>query len=437
VEILCVIAAIALLVILIAWLKVQPFLAFLLTSLAAGMMLGMPLATIPGSIEKGIGDTLGGLLGIICLGAMFGKLIAQSGAARKIALVLMSLFGEKRITWALMVTGFIVGIPLFYNVGFVLLIPLVFSVVYQSRLPAVYLGVALLASLSVTHCFLPPHPSPTAIVPMFNASMSTTLVYGLIIAVPAMIVAGPLFARSFRSWTAVTPQLFKPEEVDERNLPGTFNCFATALLPVLIIALSAALPPATAEEGASLVVLRFLTNPLVVMLFSLLVATVTLGTARGLKLPFLMDGYASSVKDVAVILLIIAGAGALKQVFIDTGVSRELSTVLQGLHMNPLLLGWLITALIRVSLGSATVAGLTSAGIMAPVVAATGADPNLMVLAIGAGSVMFSHVNDSGFWMFKEYFNLNLKQTLLSWSVMEIIIGVMGLIGVLALDVFV
>jgi Gnt-I system high-affinity gluconate transporter len=437
VEILCVIAAIALLVVLIAWLKVQPFLAFLLTSLAAGMMLGMPLATIPGSIEKGIGDTLGGLLGIICLGAMFGKLIAQSGAARKIALVLMNLFGEKRITWALMVTGFIVGIPLFYNVGFVLLIPLVFSVVYQSRLPAVYLGVALLASLSVTHCFLPPHPSPTAIVPMFNASMSTTLVYGLIIAVPAMIVAGPLFARSFRSWTAVTPQLFKPEEVDERNLPGTFNCFATALLPVLIIALSAALPPATAEEGASLVVLRFLTNPLVVMLFSLLVATVTLGTARGLKLPFLMDGYASSVKDVAVILLIIAGAGALKQVFIDTGVSRELSTVLQGLHMNPLLLGWLITALIRVSLGSATVAGLTSAGIMAPVVAATGADPNLMVLAIGAGSVMFSHVNDSGFWMFKEYFNLNLKQTLLSWSVMEIIIGVMGLIGVLVLDVFV
>ncbi|HEU4485844.1 MAG TPA: gluconate:H+ symporter [Povalibacter sp.] len=436
-EILCVIAAIALLVVLIAWLKVQPFLAFLLTSLAAGIMLGMPLAAIPGSIEKGIGDTLGGLLGIICLGAMFGKLIAQSGAARKIALVLMNLFGEKRITWALMVTGFIVGIPLFYNVGFVLLIPLVFSVVYQSRLPAVYLGVALLASLSVTHCFLPPHPSPTAIVPMFNASMSTTLVYGLIIAVPAMIVAGPLFARSFRSWTAVTPQLFKPEEVDERNLPGTFNCFATALLPVLIIALSAALPPAATGESTGLAVLRFLTNPLVVMLLSLLVATVTLGTARGFKLPFLMEGYAGSVKDVAVILLIIAGAGALKQVFIDTGVSRELSTVLQGLHMNPLLLGWLITALIRVSLGSATVAGLTSAGIMAPVVAATGANPNLMVLAIGAGSVMFSHVNDSGFWMFKEYFNLNLKQTLLSWSVMEIIIGVMGLIGVLVLDVFV
>lgn len=431
------IAAIALLVVLIAWLKVQPFLAFLLTSLAAGIMLGMPLAAIPGSIEKGIGDTLGGLLGIICLGAMFGKLIAQSGAARKIALVLMNLFGEKRITWALMVTGFIVGIPLFYNVGFVLLIPLVFSVVYQSRLPAVYLGVALLASLSVTHCFLPPHPSPTAIVPMFNASMSTTLVYGLIIAVPAMIVAGPLFARSFRSWTAVTPQLFKPEEVDERNLPGTFNCFATALLPVLIIALSAALPAAAAGESAGLATLRFLTNPLVVMLLSLLVATVTLGTARGFKLPFLMEGYAGSVKDVAVILLIIAGAGALKQVFIDTGVSRELSTVLQGLHMNPLLLGWLITALIRVSLGSATVAGLTSAGIMAPVVAATGANPNLMVLAIGAGSVMFSHVNDSGFWMFKEYFNLNLKQTLLSWSVMEIIIGVMGLIGVLVLDVFV
>lgn len=436
-EILGVVAAIALLVVLIAWLKVQPFLAFLLTSIAAGMMLGMPITKIPGSIEKGIGDTLGGLIGIVCLGAMFGKLIAHSGAARKIALVLMNLFGEQRITWALMVTGFVVGIPLFYNVGFVLLIPLVFSVVYQSRLPAVYLGVSLLASLSVTHCFLPPHPSPTAIVPMFNASMSTTLVYGLVIAIPAMIVAGPVFARSFRSWTAVTPQLFKPEETDDRDLPGTFNCFATALLPVVIIALSAALPPAAADENLGLAILRFLTNPLVVMLFSLLVATVTLGTARGLKLPALMEGYAGAVRDIAVILLIIAGAGALKQVLIDTGVSNQLSAVLQGLDMNPLLLGWLITTLIRIGLGSATVAGLTAAGIMAPVVAATGANPNLMVLAIGAGSVMFSHVNDSGFWMFKEYFNLSLKQTLLSWSVMEVIIGVMGLIGVLVLDVVV
>ncbi|HEY5807615.1 MAG TPA: gluconate:H+ symporter [Povalibacter sp.] len=436
-EIVCVLAAITLLVVLIAWLKVHPFLAFLLTSIAAGLMLGLPLTAIPASIEKGIGSTLGGLVAIVCLGAMFGKLIAESGAARKIAMVLMDLFGEKRITWALMFTGFIVGIPLFYNVGFVLLIPLVFSVVYQSKLPAVYLGVSLLAALSVTHCFLPPHPSPTAMVPMFNASMSTTLIYGLIIAVPAMALAGPIFARRFRGWTAVVPKLFKPEEVSERKLPGTFNCFAIALLPVMMIACSAALPPVAAGEGAGLKLLRFLSNPLVVMLFSLLIATWTLGVARGMKVPALMEHYSGAVKDIAVILLIIAGAGALKQVLVDTGVSDKISVALQGLPLNPLLLGWLITTLIRISLGSATVAGLTAAGIMAPVVIATGANPNLMILAIGAGSVMFSHVNDSGFWMFKEYFNLSLKETLLSWSMMEVIIGVVGLIGVLLLDLVV
>lgn len=432
-----VLASIVLLVVLIAWLKIHPFLGFLLTSIAAGLMLGLPLTAIPASIEKGIGSTLGGLVAIICLGAMFGKLIAESGAARKIAMVLMGLFGEKRITWALMFTGFIVGIPLFYNVGFVLLIPLVFSVVYQSKLPAVYLGVSLLAALSVTHCFLPPHPSPTAMVPMFNASMSTTLIYGLIIAVPAMALAGPVFARCFRSWTAVVPKLFKPEESNDRPLPGTFNCFAIALLPVAMIACSAALPPVAAGEGLGLTLLRFLGNPLVVMLFSLLVATWTLGIARGMKVPALMEYYSGAVKDIAVILLIIAGAGALKQVLVDTGVSDKISVALQGLPLNPLLLGWLITTLIRISLGSATVAGLTAAGIMAPVVVATGADPNLMILAIGAGSVMFSHVNDSGFWMFKEYFNLTLKETLLSWSVMEVIIGVTGLIGVLLLDLVV
>src|SRR5262245_1696123 len=189
-----VLASIALLVVLIAWLKVHPFLAFLLTSIFAGILLGLPLPKIAESLEKGIGSTLSQLLGIVCLGAMFGKLIAQSGAAQKIATVLMRVFGEKRITWALMFTGLIVGIPLFYNVGFVLLVPLIFSVAFQSRLPAVYLGVPLLAALSVTHGFLPPHPAPTAMIPIFHATMSTTLIYGLIVGLPGMVIAGPLFA---------------------------------------------------------------------------------------------------------------------------------------------------------------------------------------------------------------------------------------------------
>lgn len=436
-EIFWVVASIVLLVLLISWIKIHPFLAFLLTSIFAGYMLGLPLEKIPKSIESGLGSMLGSLVAIICLGAMFGKLIAQSGAAQKIASVLMRLFGEKRITWALMLTGFIVGIPLFYNVGFVLLIPLVFSVVYYSKLPAIYLGLPLLAALSVTHGYLPPHPAPTAMVPMFNASMSTTLSYGILVAIPAMILAGPVFARVFRRSQSKLPALFVPQDMPEDQLPGAFNCFATALLPVVMIAGSAALP-GLAEEGTFLHSLFvFIADPFVVMLVALLVATFTLGIGRGLKIGELMEHYSGAVKDIAVILLIIAGAGALRQIFVDTGVSDAISTALQGLALNPLFLGWLIATVIRVCLGSATVAGLTAAGIMAPVVAATGADPNLMVLAIGAGSMMLSHVNDSGFWMFKEYFNLSLKETLMSWTIMEGIVGVVGIIGVLILDRFI
>ncbi len=433
-EIFWVLTSIVLLVLLISWAKIHPFLAFLLTSIFAGYVLGLPLDRVPGSIQKGLGDMLGGLVAIICLGAMFGKLIAQSGAAQKIAAVLMGWFGEKRITWALMLTGFIVGIPLFYNVGFVLLVPLVFSVVYYSKLPAVYLGVPLLASLSVTHGFLPPHPAPTAMVPMFNASLSTTLIYGMFVAVPAMIIAGPVFARFFRNSQSKLPELFVPQDMPTDQLPGTFNCFATALLPVVMIAGSAALP-GLAEEGTALrSFLEFIADPFVVMLVALLVATITLGLGRGMRIEALMEHYSGSVKDIAVILLIIAGAGALKQIFVDTGVSEAISAALTGFAINPLLLGWIIATVIRVCLGSATVAGLTAAGIMAPVVASTGADPNLMVLAIGAGSLMLSHVNDSGFWMFKEYFNLSLKETLMSWTLMEGIVGVVGIIGVLIMD---
>ncbi len=433
-EILYVFGSIVLLVLLITWGKVQPFLAFLVASSVAGVLLGVPLEAVPGVLEKGIGNTLGGLLGIVALGAMFGKLISDSGAAQKIATVLIGLFGEKRVTWALMFTGFIVGIPLFYNVGFVLLVPLVFSVVAQTRLPPIYLGIPLLASLSVTHGFLPPHPAPTAMVPMFNADMGTTLVYGMVVAVPAMILAGPIFARLFRNVQSKPITLFVAPPMEASRLPGTFNCFATALLPVAMIALSV-IPAISRAPAEYQPFIKFITNPLVVMLLGLAIGTWTLGLARGMKMTQLMDSYAAGVKDIAVNLLIIAGAGTLKEVFVASGVSGDISAALLGIPVNPLVLGWFIAAVIRVSLGSATVAGLTAAGIMAPVVSAsTGVDANLMVLAIGAGSLMFSHVNDSGFWMAKEYFNLTLKETVMSWTLMEGIVGFVGIGGVLIMD---
>ncbi len=436
-SLLIVACCIILLILLITWGKINPFLAFLVVSLLAGWWLGIPLADLTKSVKKGIGDMLGELVIIICIGAMLGKMVAESGAAQKISNVLMKAFGEKYFQWAMMITGFIVGIPLFYNVGFVLLIPLIFSVVYQTKLPAVYVGVPMLAALSVTHGFLPPHPSPAALVTQFHANLGITLLYGIVVAIPAIILAGPVFARTVKHIKSTPLQTFQPKNIPADQLPGTFNSFFSSLLPVLLLIVTTALPFIVTIEGSAKSALAFLGDSIIVMLLSLIVATWTLGIANGKTIKEIMSFYGESVKDVALILLIVAGAGALKEVFIASGVSKQIGELLQDLSINPLILGWLIAAVIRVCLGSATVAGLTAAGIMAPVLAGAHVDPNLMVLAIGAGSLMFSHVNDSGFWMFKEYFNLSIKDTIRSWSVMESIVAVVGLIGVLILDLFI
>jgi Gnt-I system high-affinity gluconate transporter len=429
--------SILLLVLLITWAKFNPFLAFLLVSIGAGLLLGIPVTDITKSVKKGIGDMLGELVIIICVGAMLGKLVAESGAAQKISNIMMKAFGKKYFLWAMMVTGFIVGIPLFYNVGFVLLIPLIFSVVYQTKLPAVYVGLPMLSALSVTHGFLPPHPSPTALVAQFQANLGVTLLYGLVIAIPAIIIAGPLFAQTLKKIDSKPLQTFQPKNIPEEKLPGSFNSLVSSLLPVILLIITTVVPFLIETKGALHTIIVFFADPVIVMLVSLLVITYTLGIVNGTSLKAIMNYYGDAVKDVALILLIVAGAGALKQVFIDSGVSTEIGNLLQGLSINPLILGWLIAAIIRVCLGSATVAGLTAASIILPVMSQSHVDPNLMVLSIGAGSLMFSHVNDSGFWMFKEYFNLSIKDTIRSWSLMETIIAIVGLAGVLILNIFI
>ncbi len=434
---LIVLLCILLLIILITWGKCNPFLAFLIVSIIAGWQLGIPLNKINQSVQKGIGDTLGSLTIIIMLGAMLGKLVVESGAAQKITSVLMKAFGEKYIQWALMITGFVAGIPLFYNVGFVLMVPLIFSVVYQFKLPAVYIGLPMLAALSVTHGFLPPHPSPTALAGQFNANLGLTLLYGLVVAIPAIIVAGPVFASTLKNIPSRPLQTFQPKYIPEDKLPGTFNSFLTSLLPVILLAFTTVLPylATTGEKGSQL--LAFVGEANIVMLAALIIAAFSLGIAQGKSMKAVMDIFGEAVKEVALIVLIVAGAGILKQVFVDSGVSNEIAGLLKGWDIHPLVLGWLIAAIIRVCIGSATVAGLTTAGIIAPVMSQLNVNPNLMVLAIGAGSLMLSHVNDSGFWMYKEYFNLSIRDTIRSWSVMETIVGIMGLIGVLILDLFV
>lgn len=419
---------------LISWGKVQPFLAFLLVSLAAGFALGLPPAHLLAAVYQGLGDALGSVVAIIVLGAMLGKLVADSGAAQQIATVMLEAFGLKYIQWTLMATGLIIGVPLFYNVGFVLVVPLIFSVAYKYRLPAVYVGLPMLASLSVLHGFLPPHPAPTALVAQFHASLGLTFVYGLVIAVPAIILAGPLYARTLRSIVSVPLTGFVTKVRPAAELPGRLNSFMSSLLPVLLLGLALGLQAVLPTHGPLTPLLVLLAEPAVVMLLSVLVATVSLGLARGRSLSEVMDSYGLAVKDIAAILLIIAGAGALKQVLVASGASQEIAAGLRGIGLPPLVLGWLLAALIRVCLGSATIAGLTAAGVMLPLLAHSPVNPNLLVLAIGAGSLAASHVNDAGFWLFKEYFNLSVKDTLRSWTMMETIVSVVGLAGVLVLD---
>ena len=434
---LIIITCIALLIFLIIGAKLQPFLAFLLVAILAAFALGYPADKIAGSIEHGIGDILSSLLILLTAGAMFGKIIAESGAAQKIASVMMRWFGRPYIQWAMVVVGFIVGIPLFYGVGFVLMVPLIFSVVYKYRLPAVYIGLPMLAALSVTHGFLPPHPSPSALVVQFNASMGMTLVYGLMVAVPAITIAGPLFARFLQKVPSQPLQAFVAAELPDERLPGTFNSFFTALLPVLLLTITALIPQLIDLPLSVKPAFSFFASPSIVLLIALAYASFSLGLKRGVKMTRLMDLYVLAAKDIAPIILIIAGSGALKQVLTDTGLSGNIGRMLIDLPIEPLVLGWLIAAIIRICVGSATVAGLTAAGILLPFMQQSNTDPNLMVLAIGAGSLACSHVNDSGFWMFKEYFNLSIRNTFLTWTVMETLVAVVGLLGVLLLNTFI
>ena len=413
----------------------NPFLAFLIVSITAGLMLGIPMGKVTGSVENGLGETLKSILIIIGMGAMLGKLVAISGAAQKIAETLVKAMGIKYIQWALVVVGFIVGIPLFYNTGFVLLIPLIFSVVYKYKLPAVYIGLPMMAALSVTHGFLPPHPSPTTLVGMFHANMGTTFIYGFIIAVPTIIIAGPLFAQTVKKIPSSPLSTFMVEDIPENKLPGAFNSFFTALLPVILLMGTTVYLNFDHSTGALHNLVAFIGNASIVMLISVLYATYSLGIMQGISAKKIGDYFGDAVKDVSLILLIIAGSGAFKQVLTDSGVNNEISSMLNSLHLQPLFLGWLLAAIIRISLGSATVAGLTAAGIVSSMVLHDHSiNPNLMVLSIGAGSLAFSHVNDGGFWLFKEYFNLSIKDTIRSWSLMESIVSVVGLVGVLLLN---
>ena len=429
---------ILLLFLLIVLFRLNAFVAFIIVTIGIGFGQGMPLDTLISSIENGIGNTLGFLVMILGLGAMLGKLVAESGAAQQITNGLIQIFGVQNTKIAVMLTGFIVGITMFYSVGFVILVPLVFTVASSTGLSLIGVGLPMLAALSVTHGFLPPHPAPSALSVMFGADLGKTLIFGILLAIPAILISGPLLTRFLPKVEAKPLKEFMASKTFEASeLPSLTNSLFTALLPVLLIGFATLISGFFKEGGILLKWINFIGNPVIALLLTLLLGTYTLGIARKKSMDDVMKIYAEAVSGITMVLLIISGAGALKQILIDSGVSNYIGGLLEITSLSPLLLGWIIATLIRFAVGSATVAGLTTAGIVAPLIQTTSVSPELMVLAIGSGSLMLSHVNDSGFWLFKEYFNLNVKETLSTWTVMETSIGISGLLGVLILNQFI
>jgi Gnt-I system high-affinity gluconate transporter len=433
-----VILGICLLLFLILVVKFNSFLSFVIVALCVGLAEGMTLDKTVTSIENGIGNTMGFLVLILGFGSMLGKLVSESGAAQRITLKLINAFGLKHIQLALMLTGFIVGVSLFYDVGFFIMIPLVFTVAASTGLPLLYVGLPMLAALSVTHGYLPPHPAPTAIVGMFHADLGKTLVYGIIVAIPAIVISGPFLSKALSKIPAKPLEEFvNKKALSEEEMPGFWISFFSSLLPVILISVSTIAGFILAEDNMIRKVLGWVGNPVFAMLISVLFAIYALGLSRGRKITEIMDSLAHSVTSITMIMLLIAGAGALKQVLVDGGVSTYIGGLLSKSSLSPLFLGWLIATILRFCVGSATVAGITTAGIVLPLVTGGVVKPELMVLAIGSGSLMFGHVNDGGFWLFKEYFKLSIKDTMKTWVVMETSIGITGLIGVLILSIFI
>jgi H+/gluconate symporter-like permease len=433
----------------------------------------MNLLDILDSILKGVGETMSKVLLILAFGAMLGKILEESGAAHTIAFRMIDLMGLKNIQYALMISGFFVGLPMMYNASFLVLIPLIFTFAVITRLPLLWLAIPLLSSLSVTHCFLPPHPAPTYVSFIYEANVNKVLLYGLIPMIPCCLIGGIWFSRFTKNMKLTPPpELFKERHFEKSQLPGLSVSILCAITPIILMLLGAltdilvGVPPAKAEltkigidnitgfylqhfsqNGWSshaanalallLTIFKFLSDANVALFTSVLVAIFTLGLRKGNTMEKVMVTASSSIGAVSMIVLIIAAGGGFSQVLKDSNVISYIRSISDTFHMNPFLMAFVVASIFRLAIGSATVATLTTAPIMLPIVQQTGASPELMVLATGAGSVMWSHFNDSGFWMFKEYFGLSVKQTFQTWTLMESAIGIVGILTVLGMSYFV
>jgi GntP family gluconate:H+ symporter len=427
---------VALVVFLIIVVRLPAFLALATGSLAVGLAARMPFADITRSFQSGVGDTLGFVAMVIGLGTVIGKLLAESGGSAVVSGALIRLMGERRLDWAMMLSGFVVGLPVFFQVGLVLLAPVMFTLVQQTGVPLLRLGLPMVAGLSTAHGLVPPHPGPVAAIAQLGADPGWTLLYSLIVGFPTAIVAGPLFTKFITRHVAAEPGAIAEQLAGTTTVartPSLAVTLLTILMPVLLM-LAAALAQAVLRAGGLRGAIEFAGTPLMAMLLSTLLALVTFGTACGFNRDRILTFAEESLPPIASVLLVVGAGGGFGRILDVAGVDTAIAEATSGMALSPLILGWLIASLLRVSVGSATVSVVTAAGIMAPIAAAVpGVNRELLVVAIGAGSLIAGHVNDGGFWLVKGYLNTTVPQTLLTWTILETIVAVCGLAGVLLL----
>jgi Gnt-I system high-affinity gluconate transporter len=405
---------------------------------ADGEQLG--LGDIPGLIEDGLGSQLGGTAVVIGLGAMIGRVMGDAGAAQRIAKAILNAFGPKGVQWAMVISSMLIGVTMFYEVAFVIVVPVAFTLARATKVNLLWVGLPMSISLSTMHSFLPPHPGPTAVAGLYDASVGLTLAYGLLIAVPAGILVAMLWPRLpfVRKINPSIPEgLVSDKEFTDDELPSRWASFAVALFPIILIAGSEVIVMTEPSSEALVSTLKFVGSTPIALLITLLLAVIVFGPANGRPLKEVAKSMGEAAKAMAMILLVIGAGGSFKEVLTSAGIADYIADTAGGWALNPLILAWLIAAILRIALGSATVAVSTAAGIAAPLVAVSGVSPELMVLATACGSIAFSHVNDPGFWMFKEYFNLSVSDAIKVRTTYTTTLAVLGIIGVLILSTFI
>ncbi|AJQ25894.1 GntP family permease [Pelosinus fermentans] len=434
------IAAVLLLLLMITYFKINPFVTLMIVSVFLGVAAGMPFDKVLASIQAGLGNTLGFIAIVLGLGTMLGKMLEESGGAERIAKTLINLFGLKKVHWAMMIVAFIVGIPVFFQVGVVLLIPLVFTIAKETGISLLKVGLPLVAGLSIVHGLVPPHPAAMAAVDIFKADVGKTILYSLIVGLPAAALAGPLFASfiSKRMRVVGVPEGFSDQIKagrEDHEMPGFGITVFTILLPVILM-LFATIADLTMDRTSQMfAILKFIGSPFMALLIALLFAFYSFGFSRNFNLTQIGKFCDQSLPAMASILMVIGGGGAFNKVLLDSGIGNEIAKMASTMGLSPIMLAWTIAAMIRVATGSSTVSMMTAAGIVAPLVAnSAGVSKEIIVLAVGSGALVLSHVNDAGFWIVKEYFGMSVTETLKTWTVLETILSVSSLIFILLLS---